>query len=109
MNGVLRFKSPPDFENPEGGLATMPTIMYAVTVQASDGGETTATEDVTIEVTNVDEPGTVTLSTLQPQVVWQIRATLDDPDSQIDEHHHLAVVPGQQPHHGRDQRRQLNH
>ena len=29
---------------------------------------TTAMEAVTIEVTNVDEPGTVTLSTLQPQV-----------------------------------------
>ena len=49
----------------------MPTTnnTYVVTVQASDGGDgTTATEEVTIEVTNVEEPGTVTLSTLQPQV-----------------------------------------
>ena len=29
---------------------------------------TTAEKIVTIEVTNVEEPGTVTLSTLQPQV-----------------------------------------
>ena len=56
--------------------------MYAVTVEASDGGATTATEDVTIEVTNVDEPGTVTLSTLQPQVGVVITATLDDPDTE---------------------------
>ena len=56
--------------------------MYQVTVQASDGGvDTTATEEVTIQVTNVEEPGTVTLSTLQPQVDVVIMATLDDPDA----------------------------
>ena len=42
---------------------------------------TTATEEVTIEVTNVDEDGTVTLSTLQPQVGVEITATLTDPDN----------------------------
>ena len=35
---------------------------------------------VSIDVTNVDEPGTVMLSTLQPQVGVQITATLSDPD-----------------------------
>ena len=54
-----------------------------VTVQASDGGATTAMEDVIIAITNVDEPGTVTLSTLQPQVSRDIMAILDDPDSEI--------------------------
>ena len=55
---------------------------YVVTVEASDGGEdTTATEELTIEVTNVEEPGTVTLSTLQPQVGVAITATLTDPDN----------------------------
>ena len=82
VSGVLRFKSSPDFENPQGGTSDNSTT-YEVTVQASDGGETTATEEVTIRITNVDEPGTVTLSTLQPQVDVQITATLDDPDSQI--------------------------
>ena len=79
-NGVLRFKEAPDFEAPaDAGTNNM----YAVTVQASDGGVgTTATEEVTIEVTNVDEPGTVTLSTLQPQVDVVITATLDDPDNE---------------------------
>ena len=59
-NGVLRFKSSPDFEAPAGFGGNN---MYEVTVQASDGGVgTTATEEVMIAVTNVDEPGTVTLS-----------------------------------------------
>ena len=80
-NGVLRFKSSPDFEDPDDGGTNN---MYEVTVQASDGGvDTTATEEVTIEVTNVEEPGTVTLSTLQPQVDREITATLDDPDNEI--------------------------
>ena len=77
--GVLRFKSSPDFENPaDDGTNNV----YEVTVQASDGGaDTTAMEEVTIEVTNVEEPGTVTLSTLQPQVGVAITATLTDPDN----------------------------
>ena len=76
-NGVLRFKSPPDYED-----INNTDHMYAVTVQASDGGEgTTAMQAVTIEVTNVEEPGTVTLSTLQPQVGVAITATLTDPDA----------------------------
>ena len=73
-DGVLRFKSSPDYEDTGN-----PDHMYAVTVQASDGGAPT-TEEVTIAITNVDEPGTVTLSTLQPQVGREIIATLDDPD-----------------------------
>ncbi len=79
-NGVLRFESAPDFEAPANADTNN---MYEVTVEVSDGGVgTTATEDVTIEVTNVDEPGTVTLSTLQPQVGREIMATLDDPDNE---------------------------
>ena len=81
-NGVLRFKSSPDFESPQGGGAIGTSNTYVVTVQASDGGQdTTAMEEVTIEVTNVEEPGTVTLSTLQPQVGVTIMATLADPDN----------------------------
>ena len=38
-------------------------------------------EAVTINVTNVEEPGTVMLSTLQPQVGVEITATLTDPDN----------------------------
>ena len=78
-NGVLRFKSAPDFE---AAADADGNNMYVVTVQASDGGEgTTATEEVTIEVTNVEESGAVMLSTLQPQVDVVITATLTDPDN----------------------------
>ena len=82
VNGVLRFKSAPDFENPQGGAGN-DSVTYEVTVQASDGGAaaTTAMEPVTIEVTNVEEPGTITLSTLQPQVGVVITAMLTDPDN----------------------------
>ena len=82
VNGVLRFKSAPDFENPQGGPGNN-SVTYEVTVQASDGGAaaTTAMEPVTIEVTNVEEPGTITLSTLQPQVGVVITAMLTDPDN----------------------------
>ena len=81
--GVLRFESSPDFESPQGGGADGTSNTYEVTVQASDGGQdTTAMEEVTIEVTNVEEPGTVTLTTLQPQVGVAIMATLDDPDGE---------------------------
>ena len=79
VNGVLRFKSAPDYEAPAdaGG-----NNMYVVMVQASDGGvDTTAVKAVTIEVTNVEESGAVMLSTLQPQVDRDITATLTDPDN----------------------------
>ena len=80
-NGVLTFKSSPDFESPQGGDRNN-TNTYVVTVKASDGGDdTTAMEELTIEVTNVEEPGTVMLSTLQPQVGVEITATLTDPDN----------------------------
>ena len=80
VNGVLRFKSPPDFEM---SSAAGTTNTYVVMIEASDGGaDTTATETVTINVTNVEEPGTVTLDRLQPQVGVVITATLDDPDNE---------------------------
>ena len=88
-NGVLRFKSSPDYEAPAD--ADMNNT-YVVTVQASDGGTaTTAMEEVTVEVTNVEEPGTVMLSTLQPQVGEDIVATLTDPDA-IDAMDQAAVT-----------------
>ena len=38
------------------------------------------TEEVTVMVTNVDEPGTITLSSLRPQAGVVLTATLSDPD-----------------------------
>ena len=62
---MLKFTSPPDFENPSGEGAASNT--YKVVVAASDAetdGETdgeTGYHKVTVTVTNVNEPGKVTL------------------------------------------------
>ena len=66
---------------------------YALTVQVSDGkdsshiAEDTFTIDNTITVTvnliNVDEPGRVTLDTAEPEVGTAIVATLKDPDGSL--------------------------
>ena len=55
---------------------------YTVTVTASDG-TLTATVDVTVAVTNIDEAGTVTLSTNQPPARAEITAALTDPDTGV--------------------------
>ena len=73
VGGVLRFESSPNFEA-EGGDNT-----YMITVNAFDGTNNEM-KTVTVMVTNVDEPGTVTLSTLQPQVGVELTATLVDSD-----------------------------
>ena len=61
-----------------------PTYTYVVMVQASDGGTgptAMAMKEVTVNVTNVDEAGTLTLSTLQPVDGIQLMTTLTDIDS----------------------------
>ena len=83
--GVLSFNSPPDYENP-GDTGTDNT--YAVTVVATDSGDdtrdvTSAEWRVTVTVTNEDEDGEITLSTLQPQEATVLTATLTDPDGSI--------------------------
>ena len=76
-NGTLMFKSPPDYERQVGND---PKITYTVTVNASDGGTMMDTKEVMVNVTNVDEPGLITLSSLQPQAGVLLTATLTDPD-----------------------------
>ena len=56
---------------------------YSVTISAADSFGVTATVDVTINVTNVDEPGAVTLSASTPAVGRQLTATLSDPDGSV--------------------------
>ena len=55
--GVLTFRNSPDYENP---VDMNGDNVYMVTVNADDGTNMD-THDVTVTVTNVDEPGTVTL------------------------------------------------
>ena len=56
---------------------------YSVDVSAADPYGATAMIAVTIMVTNMDEEGTVTLSTMEPQVGVELTATLDDPDGTV--------------------------
>ena len=51
-----------------------------VTVQATDESNKVGMYEVTVEVTNVDEPGVVTLSALRPQSQTMFNATHTDPD-----------------------------
>ena len=85
-DGLLTFQTDPDFENPipmdvgqtDAGRA------YHVTVQAR-AGQQSATLDVTVTVTNADDPGAVTLSPLPPQAGVQLTATLMDQDDGVTE------------------------
>ena len=56
---------------------------YSVTVTADDSNGGTADKAVTITLTNLEEAGTVTLSTYEPTARAAITATLTDPDNGI--------------------------
>ena len=85
--GDLTFDASPNFE--ARGSADGDNI-YEVTVEAASTSATEgATEkstpvDVMVEVTNEDEPGSVTLSASQPRIGVEIRAnTPEDPDGGV--------------------------
>ena len=73
--GSLRFRSAPNYESD--------ARRYSVGIQTSDGSLSSGTKTVEVEVTNVDEAGTVTLSDTSPQVGDHLTATLSDPDGGI--------------------------
>ena len=75
---TLSFKDDPDYESPgdSGG-----NNVYEVTVKVTDSKGNSDEQDVTVKVTNMEEPGVVTLSTLQPRVGFPMMATLADPDN----------------------------
>ena len=71
-NGVLRFRETPDFEERPS---------YALIVEASDGNpRNVASQDVTVDITNLEEAGTLTLSSEQPRIGVAFTATLADAD-----------------------------
>ena len=58
---------------------------YQITIRATETsgyeGRALSTEtNVTVEVTDANEAGTVTLNWIQPEVATQITASLSDPD-----------------------------
>jgi len=78
-DGELSFVTVPDFEAPQDSSGNN---VYDVTLRAFDGTHT-GTLDVTVTVTNVEEPGVVQVSNVQPQVGVPLQATLADPDGTI--------------------------
>ena len=75
---TLSFKEAPDYESPgdSGG-----NNVYEVTVKVTDSKSNSDEQDVTVKVTNMEEDGTIELSTLQPRVGFPVTATLADPDN----------------------------
>ena len=76
LNGTLTFKSPPDFESPADSNRNNE---YQVTVQASDGTNT-GRLIVAVIVVDVDEPGSVVPSVMEPRVNQRISVGLNEPD-----------------------------
>ena len=58
---------------------------YSVMVTATDDEMATATINVTINVTDVDEPGALTLPSMRPVVGTELTPTLTDPDVDMEE------------------------
>ena len=56
---------------------------YSVTVTAADPYDLADDVDVTVTVSNVEESGTLSLSSLQPRIGEALSATLTDPDGSI--------------------------
>ena len=83
MSRMLKFKSAPDYEMPRGtAMSDDNTNTYMVTVKAEAGGVMEMVE-VTVMVTNEEEDGTVTLSTMSPAVGSEVTASLTDLDGSI--------------------------
>ncbi len=77
--GQIKTKAPLDYETKDS---------YSVTVTArdrpvDDPEVQSDTITVTINVTNEDDPGELTLSSVQPQVDTLLEATLTDPDGSV--------------------------
>lgn len=90
----LVFRSQPDFENLKGSATTTAVgDTYLVTVRATEtsvaGDNPDATRlaaelDMAVQVTNSQEPGSVEVRWLRPEVGTWISATTTDPDGGVD-------------------------
>ena len=88
QQGVLRFDPAPDFEAlTEAGHDTDSNgnIVLHVRVRAEESENNVSAEyGVTVTVTNVDEPGSVELSSTAPKVGDRLTAELTDPDKGVE-------------------------
>ena len=93
--GMLKFRTAPDYENPEDVLgtntatpdATANDNVYDIVVRAiasrlagDTGPAETVDTPVAVTVTDMDEAGEAVISWLQPEVLTAIMASLTDPD-----------------------------
>ena len=78
--GALTFKKAPNYEMPADANRDN---VYMVTVVVTDSKKLTAMRDVTITITNMEEDGTVTLSSEQPKIGIALTATLEDVDGVV--------------------------
>ena len=79
--GVLSFRDPPNYEEPQSATEGVPRAqrnVYRVTVEAAGG-----TRDVAVTVTDVDDAGTVRIDRPQPQVNRPLGAILSDEDDGV--------------------------
>ena len=83
-DGVLRFKEPPNYEEPQSGaditLLLSVRNRYLVIVEAAGG-----TRSVTVTVTDVDEAGVASIDRPQPQVGRLLTAVLEDDDDMVED------------------------
>ncbi len=75
--GVLTFNTPPNFELPQDANFSND---YEITIGASDGANPVS-RAVTVTVVDLEEPGTISLSSPQPQVGTGLTSTLDELDA----------------------------
>ena len=72
--GALTLKSSPNYEKKK---------TYSITVMAEDDEFALGEVDVTVTVTNVEDPGTVSYNAREPQIGKAVLATLTDEDGNI--------------------------
>ena len=81
--GVLRFREPPNYEDPQSESTSAllsSRNVYRVTVEAAGG-----TRSVTVTVTDLDEAGVASTDRPQPQVSRPLSAGLRDEDGPVDD------------------------
>ncbi len=80
-DGVLAFRDPPDYEDPQSAADSAllsSRNVYRVTVEAAGG-----TRNVTVTVTDVDDAGTASIDRPQPQIDRPLSASLLDEDDGV--------------------------
>ncbi len=82
QNGVLSFKAAPNFESGTGA-GSDGVNQYVVTITASDSTADDVVQSVTVNVTDIDEDGVVSLDALAPKSSVELQAELTDPDGPI--------------------------